>query len=126
MVSGNEIFRDGLTFGQRVSDKTAAFGGSSSFICIFIAFIAGWITINVYWLSSESGFVPFPFILLNLGLSSLATFQQPIIMMPQNRQSFKDRLKQEITFEINLKLTLMRLHGKMDSLIQNKGNSGEI
>tara|TARA_R110000822_G_scaffold187752_29_gene326984 strand:+ start:7602 stop:8099 length:498 start_codon:yes stop_codon:yes gene_type:complete len=124
----NETFRDGLTFGQRVSDKMAAFGGSWTFIGIFFAFIGGWITINVYWLAGESVFDPFPFILLNLGLSSLAAFQAPIIMMSQNRQAYKDRLKQEATFEINLKLELeiMRLHGKMDSFIENKGNSGGI
>lgn len=116
----NESFRDGQTFGQRVADKIAEFGGSWTFIGIFLAFIAGWIVINVYWLTGENTFDPFPFILLNLGLSSLAAFQAPIIMMSQNRQASKDRLEQKATFEVNLKLELelMRLHEKVDALVE--------
>ncbi len=116
----NESFKDGLTFGQKVADRIATFGGSWSFIGLFFAFIAGWIIINTYWLVNESVFDPYPFILLNLGLSSLAAFQAPIIMMSQNRQAAKDRLEQKATFEINLKLELelMRLHEKIDSLVE--------
>ena len=117
----NETFQEGLTFGQKISDKIAAFGGSWSFICLFFVFIAGWIVINTFWLANEAVFDPYPFILLNLGLSSLAAFQAPIIMMSQNRQTSKDRIKQNIAFEVNLKLELelRRLHEKVDSLIQN-------
>lgn len=116
----NESFKDGLTFGQRVADKIAVFGGSWAFIGLFFAFIAGWIMINTLWLVSDSVFDPYPFILLNLGLSSLAAFQAPIIMMSQNRQASKDRLEQKATFEINLKLELelMRLHEKFDRIIE--------
>ncbi|MFK8050412.1 MAG: DUF1003 domain-containing protein [Halioglobus sp.] len=119
----NESFKDGLTFGQRVADRIATFGGSWSFIGLFFAFIAGWIITNTFWLVSDSIFDPYPFILLNLGLSSLAAFQAPIIMMSQNRQAFKDRLEQKATFEINLKLELelMRLHEKIDTLIERNG-----
>jgi uncharacterized membrane protein len=123
----NESFKEGLTFGQRVADKIAKFGGSWVFIGLFFAFIAGWIMINAYWLAGERVFDPYPFILLNLGLSSLAAFQAPIIMMSQNRQASKDRLEQKATFEINLKLELelMRLHEKMDSLIEHRANSAD-
>ncbi len=79
----NESFHDSLTFGQLVADKVAAFGGSWKFIGLFFAFIAGWILINTLWLVGGSIFDPYPFILLNLGLSSLAAFQAPIIMMSQ-------------------------------------------
>lgn len=114
----NESFHDSLTFGQLVADKVAAFGGSWKFIGLFFAFIAGWILINTLWLVGGSIFDPYPFILLNLGLSSLAAFQAPIIMMSQNRQVAKDRLEQKAAFEINLKLELelMRLHEKFDAM----------
>ncbi len=114
----NETFQDNLTFGQRAADKIAAFGGSWSFIGLFSAFILGWILINTVWLLSDEPFDPYPFILLNLGLSSLAAFQAPIIMMSQNRQVAKDRLEQKATYEINLKLELelMRVHEKLDEL----------
>jgi len=114
----NESFQESLTFGQKTADKIASFGGSWSFIGLFFAFIISWILINTFWLAGESIFDPYPFILLNLGLSSLAAFQAPIIMMSQNRQASKDRLEQKATFEINLKLELeiKRLHEKFDSL----------
>ena len=118
----NNSFQSGLTFGQRTADKIATFGGSWAFIGLFFAFILVWIVINTYWLVGEQIFDPYPFILLNLGLSSLAAFQAPIIMMSQNRQAEKDRMKQEATFEINLKLELelMRLHEKMDRVLGEK------
>jgi len=114
----NETFHETLTFGQLTADKIAAFGGSWTFIGIFLAFIVSWILINTYLLIGKAVFDPYPYILLNLGLSSLAAFQAPIIMMSQNRQVSKDRLAQKGTFEINLKLELelMRLHEKIDAL----------
>lgn len=114
----NDTFHDSLTFGQIAADKIAAFGGSWTFIGIFIVFIIGWILLNTVWFMGESIFDPYPFILLNLGLSSLAAFQAPIIMMAQNRQAAKDRLEQKSSFEINLKLELelKRLHDKFDQL----------
>jgi uncharacterized membrane protein len=114
----NETFNNELTFGQCVADKIASFGGSWLFIGLFFAFILGWILLNTYWLAGGMVFDPYPFILLNLGLSSLAAFQAPIIMMSQNRQASKDRIEQKATFEINLKLELelMRLHEKFDVL----------
>lgn len=114
----NQSFSEGLTFGQRVADKIATFGGSWTFILLFFAFIAIWIVINSYRLLSSAPFDPYPYILLNLGLSSLAAFQAPIIMMSQNRQAAKDRVEQKATYEINLKLEieLMRLHEKLDRM----------
>lgn len=118
----NDSFGDTLTFGQRVADNVAAFGGSWSFIGVFFAFIFIWIIINTIWLASENAFDAYPFILLNLGLSSLAAFQAPIIMMSQNRQAAKERVKQDATYEINLKLELeiMRLHNKFDEILSNQ------
>ena len=114
----NEIFSESLSFGQRTADAVAAFGGSWKFIGLFFAFIFIWIVINSIWLVSGKVFDPYPFILLNLGLSSLAAFQAPIIMMSQNRQAAKERVKQDASYEINLKLELqmLRLHEKIDQL----------
>lgn len=115
----NESFEGTLTFGQRVADKVASFGGSWSFIGLFFLFIFSWIGVNSSLLLAGGSFDPYPYILLNLGLSSLAAFQAPIIMMSQNRQSAKERIKQDAAYEINLKLELeiMRLHDKLNRLI---------
>jgi len=79
-----------LTFGQRVADHVASFGGSWTFIISFGFFLFLWISINVFWLVNK-GFDPYPFILLNLILSTIAALQAPVIMMSQNRQEEKDR-----------------------------------
>ncbi|WP_136678733.1 DUF1003 domain-containing protein [Neptunomonas sp. XY-337] len=120
----NQTFSESLTFGQVLADKIAAFGGSWSFIALFFSFIIGWMVVNTVWLIGDTAFDPYPFILLNLGLSSLAAFQAPIIMMSQNRQTAKDRLEQKATYEINLKLELelMRLHEKVDVLLKEISN----
>lgn len=118
----NETFSDNLTFGERVADQIAKFGGSWKFIGIFFAVIVCWIIINTLWLVGDEQFDPYPFILLNLGLSTLAAFQAPIIMMSQNRQAAKDRIEQKAAFETNLKieLELMRLHQKFDQHISGQ------
>jgi uncharacterized membrane protein len=114
----NTTFSDTLTFGEKVADKIASFGGSWTFISLFFLFIIIWISMNTYWLINDQVFDPYPFILLNLGLSSLAAFQAPIIMMSQNRQAAKERVKQDASFEINLKMELeiMRLHDEMKEM----------
>ena len=114
----NESFSESMTYGERIADTVASFGGSWKFIGLFFAFIILWISINSVALMSSVPFDPYPFILLNLGLSTLAAFQAPIIMMSQNRQAAKDRVKQEASYEINLKLELeiMRLHSKIDDM----------
>jgi len=90
-----------LTFGQRIADRVAAFGGSWPFIIMFSAIMIVWMTINV--VSVMARFDPYPFILLNLALSSVAALQAPIIMMSQNRQSTKDKLLAENDYQVNLK-----------------------
>ncbi len=107
-----------LTFGQKLADQVAAFGGSWFFIISFFSFILGWIGINT-WLLVTRPFDPFPFILLNLILSCLAAIQAPIIMMSQNRQEQKDRNRSEQDYKINLKaeLEIKILSEKIDHLL---------
>ena len=107
-----------FTFGQRLADKIASFGGSWTFIIIFLLFILIWMGINVYWLVNKA-FDPYPFILLNLILSCLAALQAPVIMMSQNRQEEKDRQRAKNDYMINLKseLEVRILHEKIDHLI---------
>lgn len=111
------------TFGQRLADKIASFGGSWTFIISFFGFIMIWILINV-WVLIQKPFDPYPFILLNLILSCLASLQAPIIMMSQNRQEEKDRQRSEHDYQINLKaeLEIKLLSEKIDHLLvqQNK------
>lgn len=111
------------TFGQRIADKIAAFGGSWSFIIAFFTFILFWMVLNL-WLLANKAFDPFPFILLNLILSCIAAIQAPVIMMSQNRQEQKDRQRSEHDYKINLKaeLEIQLLNEKMDHLLiyQNK------
>ena len=89
-----------LTIGQRVADRVAAFGGSWPFIFTFGGVMVVWMGVNVLRIA---GFDPYPFILLNLGLSALAALQAPVIMMSQNRQSSKDKLLAENDYQVNLK-----------------------
>ncbi|HMR42379.1 MAG TPA: DUF1003 domain-containing protein, partial [Saprospiraceae bacterium] len=107
-----------LTFGQKVADKIADFGGSWTFIIAFFAFIVIWMCINI-WLLAVKPFDPYPFILLNLILSCLAAIQAPIIMMSQNRQEQKDRQRNEHDYKINLKaeLEIKLLSEKIDHLL---------
>ncbi len=106
------------TFGQRIADKVASFGGSWTFIISFGVFILIWICLNVIFLNSKS-FDPYPFILLNLILSCIAALQAPVIMMSQNRQEEKDRERAKNDYMINLKseLEIRLLHEKIDHLI---------
>ena len=115
----NEVFHDQLTFGQRLADKISAFGGSWTFIIIFFVILISWMTTNSFFFaSSKEAFDPYPYILLNLVLSSLAALQAPIIMMSQNRQTAKDRLDITENYKVSLKtdLEIMRLHQKIDEL----------
>jgi len=115
----NESFQDQSTFGQLLADKISAFGGSWTFIIIFIVVLITWMVVNTVVLTSaEEAFDPYPFILLNLVLSSLAAFQAPIIMMSQNRQSAKDRMEIAENYKVSLKtdLEIIRLHEKIDVL----------
>jgi uncharacterized membrane protein len=110
-----------LTLGERLADKIAEFGGSWRFILSFSGVFLLWIAINSFALIWRP-FDPFPFILLNLVLSCLAAIQAPIIMMSQNRQEAKDRLRSEHDYSINLKaeLEIRHLHEKVDHLLMNQ------
>lgn len=106
-----------LSFGQRVADKVAAFGGSWTFIIVFCSILFLWICFNVLAIQ-QWRFDPYPFILMNLVLSCLAALQAPIIMMSQNRQGEKDRKESENDYMVNLKaeMQIRSLHEKMDLL----------
>jgi uncharacterized membrane protein len=114
-------FERGLTFGQRMADRVAAFGGSWSFLILFAIFMAIWIVSNSIALLAHP-FDPYPFILLNLILSCIAAVQAPIIMMSQNRQEAKDRVRGQHDYQINLKaeLEIRHLHEKMDHLLSRQ------
>lgn len=114
----NQQFEKELTIGEKVSDKVAAFGGSWKFIITFISIMMVWIIINAFILIKRP-FDPYPFILLNLILSCLAALQAPIIMMSQNRQEDKDRMRSENDYKTNLKaeLEIRHLNEKMDHLL---------
>jgi len=129
-VSNNKTLSDKIdaeenkiasTFGQRIADKVASFGGSWTFIISFSIFIMIWIIINIYWLVNK-GFDPYPFILLNLILSCIASMQAPVIMMSQNRQEEKDRDRAKKDYMINLKseLEIRSLHEKIDHFIMDQ------
>jgi uncharacterized membrane protein len=107
-----------VSLGDRVADKITGFGGSWKFILSFIAFLLGWIFVNV-WLLTSRAFDPYPFILLNLILSCVAALQAPVIMMSQNRQENRDRQRAENDYKVNLKaeLEIRHLHEKVDYLL---------
>ena len=110
---------DTKTFGQRAADAVAKFGGSWTFIILFGIVLVCWVILNSAILANyNKAFDPYPYILLNLFLSMLASIQAPIILMSQNRQSEKDRLNAEHDYEVNLKaeLEIMLLHEKVDLL----------
>ena len=106
------------TFGERLADKIATFGGSWTFLICFAIFLAIWIIVNTVVMVTRPA-DPYPFILLNLILSCIAAIQAPVIMMSQNRQETKDRLRSENDYQINLKaeLEIQHLHEKLDHLL---------
>ncbi|HEV2721735.1 MAG TPA: DUF1003 domain-containing protein, partial [Thermoanaerobaculia bacterium] len=101
-----------LTFGQRIADKVASFGGSWPFILIFMVIMIVWIGMNVVALAR---FDPYPFILLNLVLSTVAAIQAPIIMMSQNRQASKDKLLAENDYQVNMKAEM-----EIEAMLRNQ------
>jgi uncharacterized membrane protein len=114
-------FEQAWTFGERLADRIAAFGGSWTFLICFGAFLAAWIILNTAVLILRP-VDPYPFILLNLVLSCLAAIQAPIIMMSQNRQEAKDRLRSQHDYQVNLKaeLEIRHLHEKLDHLLSHQ------
>jgi len=117
----DELYESGLSFGQRLSDQIAQFGGSWKFIMLFGAILFVWVLVNTVVFFVKP-FDPYPFIFLNLILSCLAAIQAPIIMMSQNRQEEKDRLRVMHDYQINLKaeLEIRQLHQKLDHLLSNQ------
>lgn len=124
-INDHSVISDGmdeqdakLAVGQRIADRVASFGGSWTFIIIFVCFIMFWIALNAFWLAHEN-VDPYPFILLNLLLSCLAALQAPIIMMSQNRHAEKDRAHARNDYMVNLKseLEVRGLHEKIDHLM---------
>jgi uncharacterized membrane protein len=116
-------FERKLTFGERLSDHIAEFGGSWKFLITFGAVLLVWIAVNGVLLVTHA-FDPYPFILLNLILSCLAAVQAPIIMMSQNRAEARDRLRAENDYKVNLKaeLEIRHLHEKLDHLLRRQYN----
>lgn len=107
------------TFGERLADRVAAVGGSWAFIIAFCVILFSWMLLNSKALAALGvNFDPYPFIFLNLMLSTLAAIQAPVIMMSQNRQADKDRHSARLDYEINLRaeLEIKRLHHKMDDM----------
>ncbi|HJT01001.1 MAG TPA: DUF1003 domain-containing protein [Terriglobales bacterium] len=105
----NEIIEEKETFGERIADSVASFGGSWTFITIFVLFMLTYTSINVSL--RKAAWDPYPFILLNLFLSMLAAIQAPVIMMSQNRQDKKDRLRGELDYDVN-----RRAHAEIQGL----------
>lgn len=118
------VHEESATFGERLSDHVAAVGGSWGFIIAFTIVLFGWMILNSQILNRMGmAFDPYPFIFLNLLLSTLAAVQAPIIMMSQNRQADKDRKAAAHDYEVNLRaeLEILRLHEKVNHLIEQVG-----
>jgi uncharacterized membrane protein len=118
------VHEEDATFGERLSDHVAAVGGSWGFIIAFGVVLFGWMILNSQILGRMGmAFDPYPFIFLNLMLSTLAAIQAPIIMMSQNRQADKDRAAASHDYEVNLRaeLEILRLHEKVNHLIDQVG-----
>jgi uncharacterized membrane protein len=114
-------FQGDWSRGERLADRIATFGGSWTFLICFAGFLALWIIANSIVLYSRPP-DPFPYILLNLILSCLAAVQAPVIMMSQNRQEAKDRLRSQHDYQVNLKaeLEIRHLHEKVDHLLSHQ------
>lgn len=116
----NRVQDDNLTFGAKMADNIAKFAGSWAFIIIFIFCLVAWIVINKFLLTKP--FDAYPFILLNLILSCIAAIQAPVILMSQNRQEEKDRLRAQNDYKTNLKSEIIveDLHRKLDQMLINQ------
>jgi uncharacterized membrane protein len=118
----NTEFDRRISLGDRLSDRLATVGGSWAFIGGFGLVLLSWIVINTTLIFFKKPFDPFPFILLNLALSCLAAIQAPVILMSQNRQDAKDRLRSEYDYRVNLKaeLEIRHLHQKLDHFLHRE------
>jgi len=109
----NEMIEQEATFGERIADSVAAFGGSWTFIITFLVVLVTYASINIFL--KNTAWDPYPFILLNLFLSMLAAIQAPVIMMSQNRQDAKDRIRGELDFDVNRRAE-SEIHGLSSKL----------
>jgi len=117
--NATQDYEEGLTVGDRLADRIAVFGGSWTFILLFLFMLLAWVGLNTVILTRVwEPFDPFPYIFLNLILSMVAALQAPVIMMSQNRHAAKDRAAAEHDYEVNLKaeLEILALHQKVDTL----------
>lgn len=110
-------FDEQLTFGERLADRVASFGGSWKFILLFLMLLTSWMIFNTFFLAQRA-WDPYPYILLNLILSCIAALQAPVIMMSQNRAAEKDRLQAKNDYEVNVKaeLEILQLQEKLNEL----------
>lgn len=119
----NREFDESRTFGARLADRIASFGGSWTFIIIFLLILAAWVVLNsVILQAGRRAFDPYPYILLNLFLSMIASLQAPVIMMSQNRQASRDRMDASHDYEVNLRaeVEIRSLHDKLDLLRESQ------
>jgi uncharacterized membrane protein len=115
----NVVLEERRTYGERLADQVAAFGGSWTFIIMFGTILVAWVALNSFLLAgTPEAFDSYPYIFLNLILSMLAALQAPVIMMSQNRQAAKDRVAAGHDYEVNLKaeLEILALHEKLDQM----------
>jgi uncharacterized membrane protein len=117
--SVNDAIASTETTGDRIADRVAQFGGSWTFILLFVALLIAWVVLNgLLMIGGPKAFDPYPFVFLNLILSMVAALQAPIILMSQNRQANRDRVAAGLDYEVNLKaeLEIMAVHEKLDGL----------
>ncbi len=124
--NANEVIEEEMSFGERIADNVASFGGSWSFILSFAILIVAYTAVNL--LLRQSAWDPYPFILLNLFLSMLAAIQAPVIMMSQNRQDKKDRVRSELDFDVNRKAEseVQALSRKLNLLSDKLGDIDDL
>ena len=122
----NDVIEKGSSFGERLADSVARFGGSWAFILTFAALAAAYVWLNVH--IGSSAWDPYPFILLNLFLSMIAALQAPVIMMSQNRQDTKDRLRGELDYDVNCRaeVEIQGLASKLNLLGEKIGDVEEL
>ena len=119
----SDVAAERASFGDRLADRVAAVGGSWGFIIAFSCVLVGWMLLNSDVLQHFGlAFDPYPYIFLNLMLSTLAAIQAPVIMMSQNRQAAKDRLAASLDYETNLRaeIEILRLHHKLDVAVVDR------
>ena len=122
----DEVIEEQYTFGERIADMVAAFGGSWSFIILFLVVMIVYTIINI--VLAGRAWDPYPFILLNLFLSALAAIQAPVIMMSQNRQDKKDRIRSEMDFDVNrhARVELQGVAQKLNNIGERIGDIEEL